>query len=351
MGGFGHARRDRPTGVRSCMLSSGLLGTSAGHLSRQTFLALPLVRQWPRPLDGATACSAAFAPPELESLLPRPSRDRARWVAGAIPVPHPVFRARGRLGGGLGLAAGAVCAALSDVPSPVRALAAAARVGAGRRVLVRLAEHGLAVRGSGGWTRGPAALDRVADRLGVGEYLALLAARYRADRASYHALRRRLHERTQPAETVGAPVTSSTACPLLTRRPTRTPTRRSPSSGTSSAARSSRMPRPDRWATPARPDDVRAGSGGCRSAGRFASSRRGHRARRPAGAQWRGSARVAGRHGMLTSVRVTVLLHHDDEHIGCPCCGEPAALSRSPLRRRRARSAPPHPTRTPVDTA
>jgi len=72
-------------------------------------------------------------------------------------------------------------------------------------VLVRLAEHGLAGRGPGGWIRGPAALDRVADRLGVGEYLALLAARYRADRAGYHGLRRRLDERTRPAETVGAP--------------------------------------------------------------------------------------------------------------------------------------------------
>ena len=72
-------------------------------------------------------------------------------------------------------------------------------------MLVRLAEHGLAGRGPGGWIRGPAALDRVADRLGVGEYLALLAARYRADRAAYHGLRRRLDERTRPAETVGAP--------------------------------------------------------------------------------------------------------------------------------------------------
>jgi len=89
----------------------------------------------------------------------------------------------------------------------------------------------------------------------------------------------------------------------------------------------------------------------------------------PAGAQWRGSARVVRRDGMLTLVRVTVLPHHDDAHIACPCCGEPAALFRSPLRRRREwtcstcgatgairiadRPAPRRrpPTRTPVDTA
>ena len=45
---------------------------------------------------------------------------------------------------------------------------------------------------------------------------------------------------------------------------------------------------------------------------------------------------------MLTPVRVTVLLphHDDDEHIGCPYCGEPAALYRSPLRRRREWTCP-----------
>ena len=130
------------------------------------------------------------------------------------------------------------------------------------------------------------------------------------------------------------------------------------------------MPQPDRWATPARVGDVRAGSlaAGLREGSHLPAAATGHR--RPAGAQWRGSARVAGRDGMLTPVRVTVLLpHHDDEHIACPCCGEPAALSCSPLRRRRewtcpacgatgairiaGRPAPRRrpPTRTPVDTA
>ena len=79
----------------------------------------------------------------------------------------------------------------------------AARVGGVYRLLVRLAEQGLACRGPGGWTRGDVDPDRVADRLGIGEYLALLRARYRADRAAYHALRRRVADRRQPAETWG----------------------------------------------------------------------------------------------------------------------------------------------------
>jgi hypothetical protein len=94
-------------------------------------------------------------------------------VAGAVPVPDPVFRAGGRLGGGLGLAAGAVYAALGEAPRPARRVGAAARVADGGRLLRRLAEHGLARRVPGGWVRGAAGLDRVAAELGVAEYLVL----------------------------------------------------------------------------------------------------------------------------------------------------------------------------------
>ena len=82
------------------------------------------------------------------------------------------------------------------------------------------------------------------------------------------------------------------------RRRIRIPTPWLPSSGTSSAARSSRTPRPDRWAMPARLGDVRAGSRGCRAAGRFAFSRRGHRTRntRRSAVAWLSPSRPAGRH-------------------------------------------------------
>ena len=79
----------------------------------------------------------------------------------------------------------------------------AARVGGVSRLLVCLAEQGLACRGPGGWIRGDADPDRVGERLEIGEYLGLLRARYRADRAAYHALRRRVADRRQPAETWG----------------------------------------------------------------------------------------------------------------------------------------------------
>ena len=128
---------------------------------------------------------------------------RGVWVAGAVPVPHPVFRARGRLGGGLGLAAGAVYRVLGEVGQRSGQIGVAARVGGVCRLLVRLAEQGLASRGPGGWMRGDADPDRVGDRLGIGEYLAVLRARYRAERAAYHGLRRRVADRRRPAETCG----------------------------------------------------------------------------------------------------------------------------------------------------
>ena len=103
----------------------------------------------------------------------------------------------------MGLAAGAVYAVLTGTPGPARQVGVAARVGGVGQLLVGLAEQGLACRGPGGWMRGDADPDRVADRLEVGEYLGLLRAWYRADRVAYHGLRRRVADRRRPAETWG----------------------------------------------------------------------------------------------------------------------------------------------------
>jgi len=55
----------------------------------------------------------------------------------------------------------------------------------------------------------------------------------------------------------------------------------------------------------------------------------------------RGGAGWPAAAGMLAGMRVPVLLPHPDvEQIGCPCCGQPAALSNSPRRRRREWTCP-----------
>ncbi|MGZ6839429.1 MAG: hypothetical protein ACXVHC_03070, partial [Frankiaceae bacterium] len=65
------------------------------------------------------------------------------------PVPHPVFRARGRLGGGLGMAAGSVYTALTGTLQPARQIGGAVRVAEVRRQLSAWREARW--RGKGGW--------------------------------------------------------------------------------------------------------------------------------------------------------------------------------------------------------
>jgi hypothetical protein len=186
-------------GVRSLGLAAGVSHDTAAAVLRY-------LREQPDPFVVLLAPAAGMRGDRYELRIPDRwlrAAYRGGWVAGAVPVPHPVFRARGRLGGGLGLAAGAVYTVLSGVARPARQVGVAARVGGVHWLLVRLAEHGLACRGPGGWIRGDADPDRVADRLGLGEYLAVLRARYRADRAAYHGLRRRILDQRRPAETWG----------------------------------------------------------------------------------------------------------------------------------------------------
>ena len=186
-------------GVRS-------LGLAAGVSHDTAAVVLRYLREQPDPFVVLVERAAGLRGDCYELRIPDRwlrAAYRGVWVSGAVPVPHPVFRARGRLGGGLGLAAGAVYAVLTGTPRPAGQVGVAARVGGVGRLLVCLAEQGLACRGPGGWLRGDVDLDRVAERLGVGEYLALLHARYRADRVGYHGLRRRVADRRRPAETCG----------------------------------------------------------------------------------------------------------------------------------------------------
>jgi hypothetical protein len=105
-----------------------------------------------------------------------------RWRPGLIGV-HPVFRV-------LGGAAALVCEQL--LGEPVRTVdlphltgLSATAVGT---ALADLAACGVAARGPGGWRRGPASLDDVADRLGVPELLVGLQARHRRERQIWRGI-------------------------------------------------------------------------------------------------------------------------------------------------------------------
>ena len=111
------------------------LGLAAGVSHDTAAAVLRYLREQPDPFVVLLEPAAGMRGDRYELRIPDRwlrSAYRAGWVGGAVPVPHPVFRARGRLGGGLGLAAGAVYAALSGWARPgPRQLGAAARVGAG----------------------------------------------------------------------------------------------------------------------------------------------------------------------------------------------------------------------------
>jgi hypothetical protein len=104
-----------------------------------------------------------------------------RWRPGRLGV-HPVFRI-------LGGAAALVCEQLTS--GPVRSIDLPVLTGLSATTvstaLADLAAHAIAVRGPGGWRRGPASLDEVAGQLGVPEVLAALQARYRKEREQWLA--------------------------------------------------------------------------------------------------------------------------------------------------------------------
>ncbi len=100
-----------------------------------------------------------------------------RWRPGRIGV-HQVFRAAG------GSAAALVYEQLDA--GPVRTMDLPVMTGlsstAVNTALAELAAHGLAVRGHGGWRRGPADPDELAAQLGVLEALAEIQAEYKEER-------------------------------------------------------------------------------------------------------------------------------------------------------------------------
>jgi hypothetical protein len=105
-----------------------------------------------------------------------------RWRPGRIGV-HPAFRV-------LGGAAALVCEQLTGVPVRTNDLPVLTGLSASTvsTALASLARHGIAARGPGGWRRGPAGLDEVADQLRVPEVVAEIQARYRREREEWRGL-------------------------------------------------------------------------------------------------------------------------------------------------------------------
>jgi hypothetical protein len=120
-----------------------------------------------------------------------------RWRrrrAGRIDAVHPVFLA-------LGGVAALVYQVLDQAEARGAEVARAARLSASATAaaLRVLAGHGLADRGRGGWRRGLADLDDVAESTGAADLHRERAERYQQDRASWRArLRRYASARTVP---------------------------------------------------------------------------------------------------------------------------------------------------------
>ena len=117
--------------------------------------------------------------------IPDRYADRVRWRrrrAGRIEAVHPVFLA-------LGGTAALTCQALGLEPARGAEVARAARHStSGTAAALRvLAEHGLAEHGPGGWRRGPAALDDVAEATGAADLQRERETRYKQDRESWQA--------------------------------------------------------------------------------------------------------------------------------------------------------------------
>jgi hypothetical protein len=133
-----------------------------------------------RPAAGVKANAYQLTIPPLL----RASAEAKPWRRGRIHGIRPVFRE-------LGLPAAFVYAALeqSDDPLSGRAVGDAARIGhtAAADALLVLAEWGLAERTSGGWIRGPADLNQLAEAWGLVEQIREQIAHYRRERADWVA--------------------------------------------------------------------------------------------------------------------------------------------------------------------
>jgi hypothetical protein len=165
-------------GTRNLSLHSGLSQRTVSRL-------LVMLRAEPDPLIDLVSPRRQARADRYQLRIPDAYAESVRWRrrrAGRIDGVHPAFLV-------LGGAAFLVHQVLDGTEARGAEVARAARLSpsATSAALRVLAEHGLAERGRGGWCRGPANLDDVADSTGAAGIQREREARYKRDRESWRA--------------------------------------------------------------------------------------------------------------------------------------------------------------------
>jgi DNA-binding transcriptional ArsR family regulator len=165
-------------GTRNLALHSGLSQRTVSRL-------LVMLRDEPDPLVDLVNRRQAARADRYRLRIPVAYTESVRWrrrQAGRIDGIHPAFLV-------LGGTAALVYQVLDGTEARGAEVARAARLSpsATSAALRVLAEHGLAERGRGGWRRGDASLDDVAESTGAAGIHRERAERYRRDREGWRA--------------------------------------------------------------------------------------------------------------------------------------------------------------------
>ena len=161
------------------------LALHAALSHRTVARVLELLRNEPDPLIDLVSRRQAARADRYQLRIPAAYADSVRWRrrrAGRVDAIHPAFLV-------LGGTAGLVHQVLDGTEARGAEVARAARLSpsATAAALRVLAEHGLAERGCGGWRRGNAVLDDVAESTGAADLQREREARYKQDREGWRA--------------------------------------------------------------------------------------------------------------------------------------------------------------------
>jgi DNA-binding transcriptional ArsR family regulator len=161
------------------------LALHAALSHRTVARVLELLRNEPDPLVDLVSRRQAARADRYQLRIPAAYAESVRWRrrrAGRVDAIHPVFLV-------LGGTAGLVHQVLDGTEARGAEVARAARLSpsAASTALRVLAGHGLAERGRGGWRRGRADLDEVAESTGAADLHRERAERYRQDREGWRA--------------------------------------------------------------------------------------------------------------------------------------------------------------------